>query len=91
MIADPIFTFDLLKYNTTSGLDLDWKFAKIFDTRKSFALDIAISKYELLKHFPEKLKESLLVNLFAINESVTAKQYLHLSYKNNTVFCSLFD
>jgi hypothetical protein len=91
MIADPIFTSDLLKYNTTSGLDLDLKFAKIFDTRRSFALDIAISKYELLKHFPEKLKESLLVNLFAINESIDAKQYLHSSYKNNVVFCSLFD
>ena len=91
MIADPKFTSDLLKYNNTLGLDLDFKFTEIFDTQKSFTLDLVISKYEVLKHFPEKFKESMLVNLFAINESINAKQYLHSSYKNNLIFCSLFE
>ena len=91
MITDPIFTSDLLKYNTTLGLNIDSKFAEIFDAQKSFALDLIISKYEVLKHFPEKFKETLLVNLFAINESINAEQYLHSSYKNNQIFCSLFE
>ena len=72
-------------------VELDRKFNDLFKFDNSFILNLVITKYQVLNYVPEKFKDHLLINLFAINESITAKQYLHSSYKNNTVFCSLFD
>jgi hypothetical protein len=89
LLDNPLFISDFLKYDSDSGFER--KLKEIFDIQNSFILDLVITKYDVLKHIPEKFKEAFLVNLFAINENLNAKKYLHPIYKNNTSFCQLFE
>ena len=88
LLDNTLFISNFLKYDSASVFDRIYE--EIFDVKNSFILDLVITKYDILKYFPEKFKEPFLVNLFAINENLNAKQYLHSNYKNNTSFCSLF-
>jgi hypothetical protein len=91
IIENPSFLSELLSYDPVSEFDLERKFNEIFEVDNSFILDLVIAKYDVLKYLPEKFKEHFLVNLFAINENLKAKQYLHSNYKNNNSFCSLLE
>jgi hypothetical protein len=91
IVKAPEIMAELLKFDPIADFELDRKFNNLFKFDNSFILNLVITKYQVLNYVPEKFKDHLLINLFAINESITAKQYLHSSYKNNTVFCSLFD
>jgi hypothetical protein len=91
IVKAPEIMAELLKFDPIADFELDRKFNNLFKFDNSFILNLVITKYQVLNYVPEKFKDHILINLFAINESITAKQYLHSSYKNNTVFCSLFD
>ena len=91
ILKNPEIFSEMLEYDTVSDFDLVRKFNELLDVQNSFLLDLIVSKYDVLKHVPEKFKEHFLINLFAINEHINARQYLHPTYKTNLAFCSLFE
>lgn len=90
IVNDPIFISEFFNFDLTANFGFDKKFNEIFNVQNSFLLDLIMTKYGLLKQIPDNYKEHFLVNLFAINENIDAREFLHPSYKNNNKFCELF-